>query len=295
VSAAPPLPPPGPLDRRYVAARRVLLDALTALEPHGRAFIVVGAQAIYLRTGSAHLSMTVAPFTTDGDLALDPRHLADQPALETAMTEAGFSLDSVGDHVEPGIWVKATELDGQIYEVPVDLIVPEAANNGGGRRGARLGVHGNRAARRAVGLEAALFDNTTSAISALEESDSRSVVGAVAGPAALLVAKLHKLHDRVDRGTQERLNDKDAADVIRLMQATSPVQVGTNLAQLSAHQLAGPATSSALGYLEELFGRRGRPGILMAARALRLALPEERVQALSVAYTGALLQTVADA
>lgn len=56
-----------------------------------------------------------------------------------------------------------------------------------------------------------------------------------------------------------------------------------------------PATSSALGYLEELFGRRGRPGILMAARALRLALPEERVQALSVAYTGALLQTVADA
>jgi hypothetical protein len=79
------------------------------------------------------------------------------------------------------------------------------------------------------------------------------------------------------------------------MQATSPVQVGTNLAQLSAHQLAGPATSSALGYLEELFGRRGRPGILMAARALRLALPEERVQALSVAYTGALLQTVADA
>jgi hypothetical protein len=76
VSAAPPLPPPGPFDPRYVAARRVLLDALTAPEPHGRAFIVVGAQAIYLRTGSADLSMTVAPFTTDGDLALDPRHLA---------------------------------------------------------------------------------------------------------------------------------------------------------------------------------------------------------------------------
>jgi hypothetical protein len=179
--------------------------------------------------------------------------------------------------------------------VPVDLIVPEAANTGGGRRGARLGVHGNRAARRAVGLEAALFDSTMVAISALEESDSRSVVSAVAGPAALLVAKLHKLHDRVDRGALERLNDKDAADVIRLMQATSPVQVGTNLAQLRVHQLAGPATSAALGYLQELFGRRGQQGILMAARALRLALPEERVQALSVAYTGALLHTVADA
>jgi hypothetical protein len=31
------------------------------------------------------------------------------------MTEAGFSLTSVGDHVEPGIWVKVTELDGQTY------------------------------------------------------------------------------------------------------------------------------------------------------------------------------------
>ena len=121
------------------------------------------------------------------------------------------------------------------------------------------------------------------------------MVATVAGAAALLVAKLHKLHDRVDRGALERLNDKDAADVVRLMQATSPVEVGTTLAQLRVHHLAGPATSAALGYLDELFGRRGRQGILMAARALRLALPEERVQALSVAYTGALLQTVADA
>jgi len=131
---APPLPPPGRLDSRYVAARRVLLDALTALGRHGRAFIVVGARAIYLRTGSADLSMTVAPFTTDGDLALDPRHLADQPALETAMTEAGFSLISFGHHVKPGIWLKAPKIDGRLHEVPVDLIVPHAGNTGGGRR-----------------------------------------------------------------------------------------------------------------------------------------------------------------
>ena len=108
----------GPLDARYVAARRVLLDALTALEPHSRAFIVVGAQAIYLRTGGVDVSMAVAPFTTEGDLALDPSHLADRPTLETAMTEAGFALVPVGDHVEPGIWVKTTELDGERYEVP---------------------------------------------------------------------------------------------------------------------------------------------------------------------------------
>ena len=38
-------------DPRYVVARRVLLDALFALKPHGAAFIVVGAQAVYLDLG----------------------------------------------------------------------------------------------------------------------------------------------------------------------------------------------------------------------------------------------------
>jgi hypothetical protein len=81
-----------PLDATYVAARRVLLDALLALAAHDRAVIVAGAQAIYLRTGSADLSITVAPFTTDGDLALDPRSLGDDPEMEAAMTGANFEL-----------------------------------------------------------------------------------------------------------------------------------------------------------------------------------------------------------
>jgi len=57
-------------DSRYVAARRVLLDALFALAPHGKAVIVVGAQAVYLRTGDANLA--IAPYTTDGDLVINP-------------------------------------------------------------------------------------------------------------------------------------------------------------------------------------------------------------------------------
>jgi hypothetical protein len=40
------------VDARYVAARRVLLDALTALAPHGDAVILAGAQAIYLHTAA---------------------------------------------------------------------------------------------------------------------------------------------------------------------------------------------------------------------------------------------------
>lgn len=40
------------LDPGYVAARKVLLDALTALAPPEKAIIVAGAQAIYVRTGA---------------------------------------------------------------------------------------------------------------------------------------------------------------------------------------------------------------------------------------------------
>lgn len=54
------------LDPLYIAARRVLRDALEALAPRGDAVIVVGAQAVYLRTGAGELG--IAPYTTDGDL-----------------------------------------------------------------------------------------------------------------------------------------------------------------------------------------------------------------------------------
>ncbi len=182
------------------------------------------------------------------------------------MSQAGFALQLMaGGHVEPGIWLKSALVEGRPVSVPVDLIVPEAAAPAGGRRGVRLGPHGKQAARRAVGLEAALVDNSVMTIAALDPLDIRSVQAKVAGAAALLVAKLHKLHDRVDRGREDRLHDKDAADVIRLMQATVPAEIAATLAMLTKDDLAGPSTLDAIKYLDDLFGRRGRPGIDMAA------------------------------
>ena len=284
-----PPEPSAQLDSRYVEARRVLLDALTALAPHGRAFIVAGAQAVYLHTGEADLA--IAPFTTDADLALDPTLLSEEPKLEPAMTAAGFRLLPVDDHVEPGVWVTPAEIDGVEALVPVDLIVPEGAASGGGRRGARLGAHGKRAARRAVGLEAALVDHSTMRISALDPEDGRSVEAEVAGPAALFVAKAHKLHDRAASGRTDRLDDKDAADVVRLMQTTSAPKVGATFTALSRHPIAGPSSIDALTYIDELFGRRGRLGIEMASRALRLGMPKESIEALCTAFTGSLLRS----
>lgn len=159
-------------DPRYVAARRVLLDALTALAPYGKAFIIAGAQAVYLRTGLNEIA--IAPYTTDGDLALDPSLLGDDPELETTMRNAGFELSgTAGSKPEPGIWTRTEEVDGNQLIIPIDLIVPEAAvTSTAGRRGARLGVHGNRAARRAVGLEAVLVDHSIMTVASLDPNRS---------------------------------------------------------------------------------------------------------------------------
>jgi hypothetical protein len=278
------------LDARYVAARRVLLDVLTALAPHGNAVILAGAQAVYLHAGTADLA--VAPYTTDGDLVLDPRLLEDAPELEAGMTAAGFYLQPhIGGHIEPGIWLTKTSAGGEEILIPVDLIVPEGAASGGGRRAARLGAHGNRAARRAVGLEAALVDHSTMTISALDPTDSRSLQAKVAGPAALFVAKAHKLHDRAESPRGDRLDDKDAADVVRLMQTTNPDEIAGALGALGDDAIAGAPSKDALVYIEQLFGRRGALGVEMSARALRAAMPEDRVEALCTAYVAALLKS----
>ncbi len=281
-----------PLDPEYVEARRVLLDALTALAPHTAALVVAGAQAVYLRTGDGDIA--VAPYTTDGDLAVDPALLAPDPAIEVAMKAAGFELSIKGGHPEPGIWVASAVIEGEPVLIPVDLIVPDGFAPPGGRRGARLGPHGNKAVRRALGLEAALLDKSPMTVSAFDPADHRSVTVDVAGVAALIVAKAHKLHDRIASGRPDRQDDKDAADVFRIMQVTSPASVGATLGGLLEHPIAGPPTTTAIAYLDELFGRRGRPGIQMAARALRVGIPEERVEAICVAYMAALRAVLGD-
>jgi hypothetical protein len=82
-----------------VAARRTLLDALVALGEHRRAVVLVGAQAIYLRTDRREMTFA-ASYTSDADLALDPRRLGDLPLLEDALQSAGFAMNSTD---RPGI------------------------------------------------------------------------------------------------------------------------------------------------------------------------------------------------
>ena len=55
--------------RLMVETRRVLLDALEALAVHRQSLVLVGAQAVYLRTDEVNLSFSDA-HTTDAGLYL---------------------------------------------------------------------------------------------------------------------------------------------------------------------------------------------------------------------------------
>jgi hypothetical protein len=102
-------------DVAYIAARTVLLDALKALGSQCDAIIIVGAQAIYLRTGDGGIT-GYAPFTTDADLVLAPSRLANEPLIEELMGDADF--EQKGD---PGIWWKTLHIEGTTTDVEVDL------------------------------------------------------------------------------------------------------------------------------------------------------------------------------
>jgi len=81
------------------------------------------------------------------------------------------------------------------------VMVPEALA-GRGRRSAELKPHGKHSARRAKGLEGVLIDRDRHTIMSFEPADHRSAEVWVAGPGALLVAKLHKIAERT--GAQDR-------------------------------------------------------------------------------------------
>ncbi|WP_311931769.1 hypothetical protein [Microbispora sp. H11081] len=219
--------------------------------------IVIGAQAIYLHTVRSPVAL--AETTKDSDLALDPRVLEDEPLLEQSMGRAGFYRDPLGG--QPGAWLNS---EG----IPVDLMVPEALAGSGTKntRGARIPPHDRRAARRARGLEAAVIDNMVMEVTALDPHDHRSYRVKVAGPAALLVAKLHKIFERV--AVPHRLNDKDAHDIYRILIDTDTLQLAAAFDALLGDPISSETTDQAVEYLAALFASSPDAlGARMAGRA----------------------------
>ncbi len=224
----------GGVEPIYIAARRVLLDALEALAPQIDAVIVVGAQAVYMRTGDADIA--AAPYTSDADLALEPSQLVDAPRVEELMRTAGFSIKGN----QPGAWAVLVTVEGRPTTIPVDLMVADALSPKEGKRAARIPPHDKMTARKAVGLEAAVIDDDVIEVVSLDSSDLRRFNVRVAGSTALLIAKLHKLGERVAAGRADRIADKDAGDAYRIMQATPSRIVTDRLRALLADDMAAP-------------------------------------------------------
>lgn len=267
---------PGVLDPLTIMARRVLLDALDALASHRQAVILAGAQAIYLHTGEGTLE--VSPYTVDADLAFDPSILGEIPPLEAVMQQAGFTPGT-----QPGIW------NTQQAGVTIDLLVPEAVGGRPGKRAAHLEGHGQTVARQVQGLEAVLIDHALMTVAALEDDDPRQIDVKVAGPGALLIAKLYKVNDR--RDDPRRAKSKDALDIFRLLQLPTET-LAERITVLRQAPLTQGTTQEALRLLEELFGTEAGFGSQQAVLAASVLADPAFIAAACAALAQDLLKMV---
>lgn len=256
---------------------------MEAIAPHLNALVLVGAQAVYIHTGESDLA--VAPYTTDADLALEPALLGPEPRLEIALRQAGFTRAEN----EVGTWRTLTTAAGKERIVSVDLLVPESLG-GPGRRSAHIPPHAPKTARKAAGLEGALVDRELKRIRAQDLEDPRELELMVAGPAALIVAKAHKIMDR--EGDVDRRSDKDALDVYRLLRTLRTEAIGAQYQALLADPMSRDAAARAREGLQQLFGWANAPGTQMAVRAVEPLESGEILAASLVALTQELLGTI---
>lgn len=223
----------------YIAARRVLLDALAALEDHLDNLILVGAQAVYHHTGDSNLNVPL--MTTDADLAINAVDLAEAPEIGGVLRAAGFVPGP-----NPGHWVAMSDVAVDMMVVPHQAGTSKAA-----ARAAQLTPHERFTARIARGLEPALIDNQTVLITALETSDFRRFELRVAGPAALLTAKSIKIGERLVQSDRQpdRLKEKDALDSFRLLQAVETANLVIGFQRHAADDHAAVVSAEAIDLL----------------------------------------------
>lgn len=234
----------------YVLARRVLLDFLEAMGDHCDSLILVGSQSLYFHID--HNDLEGFPlYTNDGDVILDTTLLSDDPRIEEALQQAGFTQHLVPgtNEIKPGSW-------HGIGGIPIDVMVTRSQSNRSKAtaRTPKIPPHHQFAARTVDGLEGALLDYTTKRIAAYESEDTRSFEIRVAGPTALLIAKLIKVQERYTQFTKtgkNRLQPKDSLDLYRLLSAVDTPMFVTGITAQLAAQSARPYCLLALEFLSQ--------------------------------------------
>ena len=248
----PPHPPLSQADARYGAARsrRLLIDTIDALGPFAGSVTVIGAHAVHVWVQEAWGPVDIEA-TRDGDVVLNPVFVAESPKLVDLMSTIGVTPATAD---RPGIYGYTSEADLPWGErTTVDLIVPEAYA-GPGRRAARItGQPG--AVSRARGLELAIWDRHLTTLTTVDEP-AKSIPAHVAGPAALLIAKAHKVHERLQQVTArpDRLRPKDSGDIALLtMIAPAAEAANTMAAGIREHPEIFDAVTAGAAFLVEMY------------------------------------------
>jgi hypothetical protein len=129
-------------------------------------------------------------------------------------------------------------------------------------------------------------------LGSLVPGDNRQIDAYVAGPAALLIAKAYKLDDRISQAEKQeradRLSNKDAGDVYRIMAVVEAEEVAQTLATLRNDPRVGDIAIRGMELLHTLFGGANTPGTGLAVEALAGDVPESRIRALAPFYISSL-------
>lgn len=98
---------------------------------------------------------------------------------------------------------------------------------------------------------------------------------------------MFKIHER--RGSA-RANDKDALDVLRILQGVSTEDLTRRLKSILDDTRSATTGARALTLFAELFGNRGGEGAAMAARAAQPVIDADQVRVTCEALAGDLLE-----
>lgn len=199
----------GALPNGDVIARSALIDAISALNRVSETgFIVVGAQAVYLRT--EHVTLRIPPYTLDGDIVADPRRVRQARIILETLQSANFEIRGY-----EGLYHLPAADDSVRIATRIDVFVPARFENDWDLNG--YNQRDRTAVMSQAGLEIALTDHSIMELHGLN-GDARRVNVKVAGAVALLIAKGWKIGERFQKGPEEfQKVGKDVADVYRLL------------------------------------------------------------------------------
>lgn len=205
--------------------------------------------------------------------------------MDEALAAAGFRLRQAD---QPGLWVRSEVIGDREVEVELDILAGDSLTTG--RRAAKIPPHGKMSAKKVAGIEVAVVDRSPMLVQSLAADDTRSVEVNVAGPVALLVAKAFKIRDRLAAVEKrpDRLVNKDAADVLRIMMSVPAKDVAASFAALVRDPRVGEVAVEGVALLRAQFGGADTPGVRMAVEALAGDLGAERVRALAPAFVRAV-------